>query len=55
MEMPVESIVPSLDTQPDEQYLSRKELQQPVPLPEPVSGIETPVEPEENPAPSREI
>ena len=55
VEMPVESIVPSLDTQPDGQYLSRKELQHPVPLPEPVSGIETPVEPEENPAPSREI
>ncbi|MAM35785.1 MAG: hypothetical protein CL988_01295 [Euryarchaeota archaeon] len=55
VEMPVESIVPSLDTQPDEQYLSRKELQQPVPLPEPVSGIETTEEPEENPAPSREI
>ena len=55
VEMPVESIVPSLDTQPDEQYLSRKELQQPVPLPEPVGGIETTVEPEENPAPSREI
>ncbi|MAI40198.1 MAG: hypothetical protein CMA09_02725 [Euryarchaeota archaeon] len=55
VEMPVESIVPSLDTQPDEQYLSRKELQQPVPLPEPVSGIETTVEPEENPAPSGEI
>ncbi|MAE79145.1 MAG: hypothetical protein CL967_05185 [Euryarchaeota archaeon] len=53
--MPVESIVPSLDTQPDEQYLSRKELQQPVPLPEPVGGIETTVESEENPAPSREI
>ena len=55
VEMPVESIVPSLDTQPDEQYLSRKELQQPVPLPEPVGGIETTGEPEENPAPSREI
>ncbi len=55
VEMPVESIVPSLDTQPDEQYLSRKELQQPVPLPEPVGGIETTVESEENPAPSREI
>ena len=48
VEMPVESIVPSLDTQPDEQYLSRKELQQPVPLPEPVGGIETTVEPRES-------
>ena len=55
VEMPVESIVPSLDTQPDEQYLSRKELQQPVPLPEPVSGIETTTEPEENPPPIREF
>ena len=55
VEMPVESIVPSLDTQPDEQYLSRKELQQPVPLPEPVGGIETTVEPDGNPALSREI
>ncbi len=55
VEMPVESIVPSLDTQPDEQYLSRKDLQQPVPLPEPMSGFETTVEPEDNPAPSREI
>ena len=55
VEMPAESIVPSLDTQPDEQYLSRKDLQQPVPLPKPMSGVETTVEPEDNPAPSREI
>ena len=53
--MPDQSIVPSLETLPDQEYLSRKELQQPVPLPEPAAEMPNAVESEIKPPPREEI
>ncbi len=55
VEMPDQSIVPSLETLPDQEYLSRKELQQPVPLPEPAAEMPIAVESEIKPPPREEI